>query len=81
MRSDMRALVKMLGASFLLAMVFLGLLALASFGVLSQKVAIYLAFGIFVIGVLVIRRFFGPALVRRDRESAEPGAAADRPRD
>jgi hypothetical protein len=71
----MRALLKMLGASFLVALVFMGILALAAFGALSQDVAIYVALGVFIVGGLAICRFFMPALLHRDREAAEPGAA------
>lgn len=81
MRSDMRALLKILGASFLLALVFMGVLALAAFGAISQDVAIYLAMSVFIIGALAICRLFGPALLRRDRGTAESGAPADGGRD
>ncbi len=81
MRSDVRALLKILGASFLLAVLSMGIFALAAFGALSQEVAIYLALGVFIVGALAISRFFGPALWRRDREAAGPGAAAGRGRD
>jgi hypothetical protein len=66
----------MLGASFLLAMVIMGIVALSAFGVLSQKVGSYIALGFFIIGVLGLSRVFGPALLRRKRGPTESGAAA-----
>jgi hypothetical protein len=81
MRSDMKALLKLLGASFLLAIVLVGILLLAAVGALSRDVAVYLALGVFILGALAIGRFFGPALVRRDQEASEPGTPADRGRD
>jgi hypothetical protein len=40
-------------------------------------VAVYLALGVFLFGVLALSRIFGPALLHRDREAADPGAAPD----
>jgi hypothetical protein len=80
MRSDMRALLKMLGASFLIAGVVMGILATAALDALSRDVAIYLALAVMVVGGLAIRRLFGPALLRRNRDAGERDAPPDRPR-
>ena len=72
MRSDLRALLKILGASFLLWVVLIGVLILPALGALTRDVKICLALGVFLVGALAIDRLFGPALSRRDRESAEP---------
>jgi hypothetical protein len=84
MRSDMRALLKIIGASFLLAVVVGGLLATAALGALSREVAIYLALPVFVVVALAIGRVFALALLRPGQgrnDSCEPAAPADLPPD
>ena len=66
MRSDLRALLKILGASFLLAVVLM-VFTLPVLGVVSIDVTIYLALGVFPVGLLAIGRVFGPALSRRGK--------------
>jgi hypothetical protein len=81
MRSDMRALLKIIGSSFLLVAVVAAILMAAALDVLSHEVAVYLALAVLVVGGLVIRLLFGRALVEPDRsrdEVAQPDTQESR---
>jgi hypothetical protein len=77
----MRALLKIIGVSFLLAVVAVGILTAAALNVLSREVAIYLALAVLLVGGVAIRLFFGRALMGQDRsreESTQPDTPESR---
>jgi hypothetical protein len=84
MRSDVRALLKLLGASVLLAAVVMGIIAAAAFGILPRQVAVYTAAAVFLVGVAALARRFtralGPPARGRDTP-AEPDSPPDGPDD
>lgn len=78
MRSDVRALFRVLGAGALLAVVVMGILALAAFGVLPRNVAVYAAAAVLVVGILVVagqfaRTLVGQHLSREDSDGPDSG--------
>jgi hypothetical protein len=84
MRSDVRALLKLLGASVLLAVVAMGIIAAAAFGILPRQAAVYTAAAVFVVGVAAVARQFTRALVppARGRDTpAGPDSPPDGPGD
>ena len=84
MRADMKALLKIIGTSCLLAVVVLGILTAAALNVLSREMAIILSLVVLLVGGVAIRRAFAPALFRLDRghdESAESDTPAGHPGD
>ena len=80
MRSDTRALLKVFGWSFAVAVVVLGVAAAAAVGWLTREAAPFWMLGVLVAGAVAIGRRFGPALLRpqpsKDKP-AEPGATPD----
>jgi hypothetical protein len=77
MRSDMKALLKVFGGSFLVALVILGILTAAALDLLSREAAVGLTLVVFVVGALVLGRVFTRALMTRatDREEDIEGVA------
>jgi hypothetical protein len=67
----MKALLRLIGACFILAIVVMGILAAAALKAISREVAVYLALAVFVVGVIVFALVFGPALSRRNRKHGE----------
>ena len=65
MQSDVKALLKVFGASFLVVLVGMGIIVAAAFDVLPRDTAVYLAFGVFVVGAVVIGRLYGPSMTKR----------------
>ncbi|HEX4610141.1 MAG TPA: hypothetical protein VH092_18250 [Urbifossiella sp.] len=81
MRSDFRALFRIIGASFVVAFLVMGVLVAAAVGVLSREVAAGVAlFGI-VAGGIVVGRTFSRGLMSRERPDpkASSGAARRKP--
>jgi hypothetical protein len=72
MRSDMRALMKVFGASFLVALAVLGALVLAALEVVPRPVAIGLTVVVLLGGSMLIGRAFGRSLTGRPPDSGEP---------
>ena len=68
MQSDVKALMKVFGASALVALVGIGVLVVAAFDVIARDTAVYIAFGVFVVGVVLIAHYFGPNLRKRERK-------------
>ena len=66
MQSDVKALMKVFGASALVALVGIGVLVVAAFDVIARDTAVYIAFGVFVVGAILIGRFYGPSLRKRE---------------
>ena len=65
MRSDMSALFAVLGASLVVSLIAVGVIALGSFGVLPSQTANYLAIATWALGVIVIALRFGPRIINR----------------
>ncbi len=65
MQSDVKALLKVFGASFLVVVIGMGVLVAAAANVIARDTAVYIAFGIFVVGAIVIGRLYGPSLTKR----------------
>lgn len=72
MRSDARALLKVLGWSFAVAMLMLGVAAAAAVGWVTREAAPYLMLGCFVVGSAVIGWRFGRALLQQPPRQDEP---------
>ena len=68
MKSDMKALFKLIGASFLLAIVLMGILIAAALEVISREVAVPLALVGFVVGAVILGLVFRGGLTKVDRE-------------
>jgi hypothetical protein len=80
MRPDVRALLKLLGASFLVAVVIMAVLAASAVGLLARDAAVYSALGIFLVGAAFLARRFSAGLLLpppRGEESAEPDEPPD----
>ena len=64
MKSDMRALLKIFAWSFALAVVVLGVGFAAALGWMTKESAPYWMLGILLAGVVAIRLWLGPKLLR-----------------
>jgi len=84
MRSDMRALFRIVAGAFVVAVLVMGLLAAAALGWLARDTAIGVALVGLLAGGVLLGRVFGRGLFVSDRppaRHAEPGAAPDPSRD
>lgn len=83
MRSDVRALFRILMWAGVVTVVVMAVLAVAAFGPLNRAVAAGVGLGVLVVGSILVGRYTMRGLVHpggTTGRDAEPGAAADRGR-
>jgi arginine exporter protein ArgO len=75
MKADTRALLKVIGWSFVLAIVVVAVAVAAVVGWIKQESAPQWMLGIIMVGGILLALWYGPALRRSDRSKTEPDEA------